>query len=190
MHPESASRLFISKSTVPAHARSAVPSNLTLRVGSELQDLLIVRRRDGRRRCLNENMKNSLRRQFSSEEWLRLLQSRAYWFQLPYPLELQVIIGWQDSAGLTLFWRRPLSPDDLSISLTQKKVDIKIGLDIAWLASKRIVEKIVLVTGDSDLVPAMKFARREGVMVYLLHFGHTVKEELKEHCDGIVNVPL
>ncbi len=62
---------------------------------------------------------------------------------------------------------KKLSADDLVINLRQKKVDIKIGLDIAWLSSKRIVEKIVLVTGDSDLVPAMKFARREGIMVYL-----------------------
>lgn len=82
----------------------------------------------------------------------------------------------------------PLDPFDFVINLSQKKVDIKIGLDMAWLASKKIVEKVVLVTGDSDLVPAMKFARREGVMVYLLHFSHGIKEELKEHCDGIVNV--
>jgi len=85
---------------------------------------------------------------------------------------------------------KQLDPNDLEINLNQKKVDIKIGLDIAWLASKRIVEKLVLVTGDSDLVPAMKFARREGIMVYLLHFGHGVKEELKEHCDGIVNISI
>jgi hypothetical protein len=34
----------------------------------------------------------------------------------------------------------------------------------------------------------MKFARREGVMVYLAHLGHGVKAVLKEHCDGIVEV--
>ena len=35
----------------------------------------------------------------------------------------------------------------------------------AMYVLKRIVEIIVLVTGDSDLVPAMKFARREGLRV-------------------------
>ena len=33
---------------------------------------------------------------------------------------------------------------------------MKMGLDIAWLASKRIADRIILVTADSDFVPAMK----------------------------------
>lgn len=83
-----------------------------------------------------------------------------------------------------------LEAGDVQINLNQKEVDIKIGLDIAWLASKRIVDKIVLVTGDSDFVPAMKFARKEGLMVYLMHLGHQIKAVLKEHCDGIVEVTI
>jgi uncharacterized LabA/DUF88 family protein len=83
-----------------------------------------------------------------------------------------------------------LEARDVQINLNQKEVDIKIGLDIAWLASKRIVDKIVLVTGDSDFVPAMKFARREGLMVYLVHLGHGIKDVLREHCDGIVEVQI
>lgn len=83
---------------------------------------------------------------------------------------------------------KPLEEGDLVPNFSQKEVDIKIGLDIAWLASKRIVEKIVLVTGDMDFVPAMKFARREGVMVYLAHLDHQVREDLKEHCDGIIEI--
>ena len=81
-----------------------------------------------------------------------------------------------------------LSEQMLIIDLGQKQVDMKIGLDIAWISSKRIVDKLVLFTGDSDFVPAMKFARREGVMVYLAHLGHGVKAILKEHCDGVVEV--
>lgn len=49
-----------------------------------------------------------------------------------------------------------------------KRVDMKIGLDVAWLASKGIVDRIILVTADTDFVPAMKFARREGVQVLLV----------------------
>lgn len=49
----------------------------------------------------------------------------------------------------------------------QKGVDIRTGLDIARIAVKRIVDIIVLVTGDSDFVPVMKFARTEGIKVYL-----------------------
>jgi len=61
---------------------------------------------------------------------------------------------------------------------------MKIGLDVAWLSSKQIVERIILVTADSDFVPAMKFARREGVQVVLVTMGHAlVKRELKVHAD-------
>jgi len=64
---------------------------------------------------------------------------------------------------------------------------MKIGLDIAWMASKRIVDKIVLVAGDSDFVSPMKFARREGLLVYLDTMGQKmVKLELKEHTDFLL----
>ena len=73
----------------------------------------------------------------------------------------------------------------------QKEVDIKIGLDIAWLASKRIVDVIAVVSGDTDFVPAMKFARREGVQVRLVAFEHrTPHNNLVEHSDFVSKVDL
>lgn len=84
---------------------------------------------------------------------------------------------------------RALAATDFEPDLKQKHIDMKIGLDIAWLASKRIVERIVLITADSDFVPAMKFARREGVQVVLVTMGHTlVKRELKVHADELRSV--
>lgn len=69
----------------------------------------------------------------------------------------------------------------------QKAVDMKIGLDIAWMSSKRTVDKIVLIAGDSDFVSPMKFARREGLLVYLHTMRQTqIKMELKEHSDFII----
>jgi uncharacterized LabA/DUF88 family protein len=47
---------------------------------------------------------------------------------------------------------------DLVPAIEQKGVDLRIGLDISRLALTRAVEAIVVVTGDSDLVPAFKFA--------------------------------
>src|SRR5690606_10662925 len=61
-----------------------------------------------------------------------------------------------------------LDPDDFEADFNQKEVDIKIGLDVAWMSIQKIVNKIVLVTGDTDLVPAMKFARKEGVQVVIV----------------------
>ena len=84
---------------------------------------------------------------------------------------------------------RAITPDDFAPDLKQKRVDMKIGLDVAWLASKGIVERLILVAADSDFVPAMKFARREGVQVILVTLGHKlVKRDLLVHADEVRSV--
>jgi len=40
--------------------------------------------------------------------------------------------------------------------------------------------------GDADFVPALKFARKEGLRVYLETLGHSVRRELKAHADVIL----
>ena len=62
---------------------------------------------------------------------------------------------------------------------------MKIGLDIAALAYKRLVNQIVLISGDSDFVPAAKLARREGIDFILDPLGHHIKDDLLEHIDGL-----
>jgi uncharacterized LabA/DUF88 family protein len=84
---------------------------------------------------------------------------------------------------------RQLQASDLVPQITQKGVDLKLGLDIAWIALKRLASVIVLVSGDSDLVPAMKFARKEGLKVYLEPLGHGVRREMKAHADVVLNTP-
>ncbi len=79
-----------------------------------------------------------------------------------------------------------LGPKDLVPDINQKGVDMRIGLDIATIAIKRIVDVLVLVTGDSDFVPAMKLARKEGLRVYLQALGHSVRRELKAHADVVL----
>ena len=83
----------------------------------------------------------------------------------------------------------PLSPLDLMPDFTQKGVDMKIGLDIAWLATKHLVDKIILSTNDSDFVPAMKYARREGIHVVLMALGE-VSNLLKAHADEVRPVDM
>ncbi|HEX7846802.1 MAG TPA: NYN domain-containing protein [Chitinophagaceae bacterium] len=81
----------------------------------------------------------------------------------------------------------PKNPSGYIPDFKQKSVDIKLGLDIAWIAGKRIVDKLVLVAGDSDFVAPMKFARREGLLVYLYPMGQAnIKIILKEHADVIL----
>ncbi len=53
---------------------------------------------------------------------------------------------------------------------------------------KRQADTLVLVTGDSDFVPAAKIARREGAEVILDPLGQKVDDDLEEHVDGVYSV--
>ena len=78
-----------------------------------------------------------------------------------------------------------LTDDDFSPALQQKGVDMRIGLDIASITLKRQADVIVLVSGDSDFVPAAKLARREGVQFVLDPLWQDVSLDLLEHIDGL-----
>lgn len=67
----------------------------------------------------------------------------------------------------------------------QKGVDMKIGIDIASLAYKKQVDQIILISGDSDFVPAAKLARREGVDFILDPMWSPIKDDLFLHIDGL-----
>lgn len=81
---------------------------------------------------------------------------------------------------------RSLEEADFVPDIEQRGVDLRIGLDIARLSLRGLVRTIVVVTGDSDFIPAFKFARREGVRVILAHMDHGVKRELRAHTDGMI----
>lgn len=78
-----------------------------------------------------------------------------------------------------------LKDSDFVINLEQKGVDMKIGIDISSLAYKNQVDQIILISGDSDFVPAAKQARREGIDFILDPMGAPIKDDLFEHIDGI-----
>jgi uncharacterized LabA/DUF88 family protein len=97
--------------------------------------------------------------------------------------------GWKlGSRAFKSMMKNPRAPagNDIVPDLEQKGVDLRIGLDIARLALRERVDIIVVVTGDSDLVPAFRFARREGVRVFLDHLGHGVRRDLKAHADIVL----
>lgn len=78
-----------------------------------------------------------------------------------------------------------LSEEDVTYQIQQKSVDMKIGLDIASLSFKDYVEKIILISGDGDFVPAAKLARREGVDFVLDPMWNNIDDSLFEHIDGL-----
>lgn len=90
------------------------------------------------------------------------------------------------AAGTTV----EICTDDLRPKISQKGVDMRIGMDIAALTLKKQVQAIVLVSGDSDFVPAMKFARREGANLFLVPLGQRVKPSMLEHTDIVLQVPV
>lgn len=84
-----------------------------------------------------------------------------------------------------------LQPGDVRLGLEQKGVDMRIGIDVATLSLKRIVERIILISGDIDMVPAIKLARREGVQVVLIQVGSALAKQLDEDSDLIrVHTPI
>lgn len=99
--------------------------------------------------------------------------------------------GWKvDKKKLTNLLQQKIQSKDLLESdvrpdIVQKGVDMKIGLDIAALAFKRLVDRIVLISGDSDFVPASKLARREGIDFVLDPMWNPINPDLHEHIDGL-----
>lgn len=83
---------------------------------------------------------------------------------------------------------KDLAEADVLYDVTQKGVDMRIGLDIASLAFKKQVDQIILVAGDSDFVPAAKLARREGIDFILDPMWASIREDLHEHIDGLRSV--
>lgn len=81
---------------------------------------------------------------------------------------------------------RALTPDDVTLSMTQKGVDMRIGIDVATLAIKKQVDRIILISGDMDMIPAMKLARREGVQVAMVRLDtRKISTELIEDADFV-----
>jgi len=100
-----------------------------------------------------------------------------------------VLQGWRLKARVLKrdATRMEIGAEDLEPNIHQKGVDMRIGLDIASLTLKKHAQVIVLATADSDFIPAMKFARREGAQLILLTLGHGVRDGLREHADLVVD---
>lgn len=78
-----------------------------------------------------------------------------------------------------------LTESDFYLDIKQKGVDMRIGVDISSLAFKKQADRIVLISGDSDFVPAAKQARREGIDFIIDAMRSPIKDDLYEHIDGM-----
>jgi len=80
-----------------------------------------------------------------------------------------------------------LTEIDIKPHIEQKAVDMKMGLDIALIAIKRLADLLIIITGDADFIPALKFARREGMQVGLDPLCCHIQPELEEHADFVTS---
>ncbi|MGC1871227.1 MAG: NYN domain-containing protein [Acidobacteriaceae bacterium] len=82
-----------------------------------------------------------------------------------------------------------LTDADFKPLFEQKGVDMRIGLDIANYAQNRSVSRILLVSNDTDCIPALKLARISGLQTVLVCLpGRKSHSELAAHADYVRKV--
>lgn len=78
------------------------------------------------------------------------------------------------------------------LTLVQKQVDMLMGLDVAHVAYRRLADRILMFSYDTDVVPALKTARINGLQVIVAECPdiRTLDHDLKTHADFIRSVPF
>jgi uncharacterized LabA/DUF88 family protein len=65
----------------------------------------------------------------------------------------------------------------------QKRIDVLLAIDMVRLCSKKQIGTVILIAGDSDLVPAVEACKEEGAIVQLYYRKRSVSDELLNVCD-------
>jgi len=67
----------------------------------------------------------------------------------------------------------------------QKRVDVALATDLVMHATKRLITHAVLITGDSDFIPAVEIAQSEGVNITLFYSANSAPhDELLDAVDS------
>ena len=116
-----------------------------------------------------------------SDEWLRRLSTRELFAIRRGVLKFR---GWKPKRLPVA--KKELTDDDFSPDFEQKGVDMRIGLDIATFSTTNAVDRVVLITGDTDCIPAMKYGRISGLQIALAALPKKMPTgELRGHADFI-----
>lgn len=97
--------------------------------------------------------------------------------------------GWKPKS--TPISGKALTDNDFIPIFEQKGVDMRIGLDIASYSHDGLVDRLILISGDTDMVAAMKHARKCAVEVGVVQLpkpSYPIHDKLKMHSDFIRNV--
>lgn len=68
-------------------------------------------------------------------------------------------------------------------TFVQKRVDVMLAIDLVTLSTKKLITKANLITGDSDLIPAIQIAKNEGIVVELFYVPQSTHTELLQTVD-------
>jgi uncharacterized LabA/DUF88 family protein len=116
-----------------------------------------------------------------NDDWIKILASKEL-----FAVRLGVLKFRGFKPKTTPLKATPLTDDDFAPDFEQKGVDMRIGLDIALFAETRAVERIILITNDTDCIPAMKYGRRAGLQ--LEHSAFKCMHSLR--CAGSLRIRL
>lgn len=64
----------------------------------------------------------------------------------------------------------------------QKRVDLLLGIDLVLQATKGSMDEAFIIAGDSDFIPAIRAAKTEGVVIYLIS-GEKPHDDLLDEVD-------
>jgi uncharacterized LabA/DUF88 family protein len=79
--------------------------------------------------------------------------------------------------------------DDFRPDFEQRGLDLQIGLDIASIAQQRIADRLLLISGDTGLSPALAVARTMGLQTIVAGFvGQRILPELIQAGDLVRRV--
>lgn len=83
------------------------------------------------------------------------------------------------------------SDDDFKPDFKEKEVDVMMAVDIVQNAMRKTYDRIVVMSADADLIPALRAARQEGVQVVIVNFpGSRLVDKLCLHADLVRDAEL
>lgn len=70
----------------------------------------------------------------------------------------------------------------------QKGVDVLLSIDLTQVSASKVIDRAILVSMDSDFVPAVKRAKENMVIVTLAYFEPPTSRDLFQACDERVEI--
>lgn len=111
--------------------------------------------------------------------WLDELASRDYLCVRTGVLKFR---GWKPK-GLPLP-TSGLSDQDFRPDFEQKGIDLRIGLDLNQIIDRKSADRVILVSADTDLIPAMALVRHAGLQLIGVDFPNApLHGEILSHFD-------